>query len=95
MIEYLYNAIRATAGNDITIAAELTNTSGEAIAEGCHLMLFDPEKKLIATIDGVCNEAEWSFTIPAELTKGLNGRYWYCICHYNTNLCFKQPIYLV
>lgn len=95
MIEYLYNAIRATAGQDITIAAELTNTSGEPIAEGCHIMLFDPDKNMIATIDGVCNGTEWSFTIPAEITEGKSGRYWYCICHYNTNLCFKEPIYLV
>lgn len=97
MIEYLYNAIRATAGQDITISAAITDDDGNILTEGCHIMFFDPDKELIATFDGEFNEEinEWSFTIPAETTEGLNGRYWYCICYFNANLCFKEPIYLV
>lgn len=95
MIEYLYDAIRATAGQDIKIYAELTDKDGNVYEEGCHLMLFNPEKELIVTVDGEIVENEWIFTIPAEITEGLKGRFWYCICHHNINLCFKEPIYLV
>lgn len=96
MIEYLYNAIRATAGSEIVVGAEITNDEGHYITEGCHFMLFDKDKELIATIDGTyLEEGNWEFTIPAETTEGLNGRYWYCMCYHNDHLCFKQPIYLV
>lgn len=97
MVEYLYNAIRATAGTNITISAEITNDAGTILTEGCHVMLFTPEKELMGAFDGEFNEEdnEWTFVIPKEETAGLNGRYWYCICYYNQNLCFKQPIYLV
>ena len=97
MVEYLYNAIRATAGQDITVAAEITNDDGIPLVEGCHIMLFNPEKEEIGTFNGTFDEEEmeWSFLIPAEATEGLGGRYWYCICYHSQNLCFKEPIYLV
>lgn len=37
----------------------------------------------------------WEFRVPAEITMGLKGRYWYSIMNSDSNLCFKQPIYLV
>lgn len=98
MIEYLYDAIRATAGQDITITAEITNDEGEQLTEACHLMLYGIDKEsLITTVNGEYFEedSEWRFTIPGEATKGLSGRYWYCICYHDINLCFKEPIYLV
>ena len=97
MIEYLYNCIRATSGQDIAIAAEITDTNGDVVTSMCHVMLYSPEEELIATHDGVYDEenSQWIFTIPAEATKGLQGRYWYCLCHHESNLCFKQPLYLV
>lgn len=96
MIEYLYNAIKADAGQPITIDAALTDDTGASLTEGCELHLFAPDREtMIIGVPGVCNGEEWTFTIPAETTKGLNGRYWYCIGYYDTSLCFKQPIYLV
>ncbi len=95
MIEYLYNAIRAAAGNDIAVTAVITDDSGAAITEGCSLMLHDKDKEMIAQFTGDYVNDEWLFTIPAEITRGLNGRYWYCIKHYDSNLCFMEPIYLV
>ena len=95
MIEYLYNAIRALAGQDITITAIVANEQGEPITEGCHIMLFNPDRELLATIDGTYKQdGEWDFTIPADTTEGLYGRYWYCICQHDKSLCFKEPIYL-
>lgn len=35
MIEYLYNAIRATTGDDITITADITDDNGKYIDSGC------------------------------------------------------------
>lgn len=93
-IEYLYDAIRATAGQDITISAVITDDNGEAITDACGLMFHDDEN-MLAKVDGELDGAEWIFTIPAEVTKGLTGRYWYCICRNETNLCFKTPLYLM
>lgn len=35
MIECLYNAIRATTGDDITITADITDDNGKYIDSGC------------------------------------------------------------
>lgn len=94
MIEYLYNAVRATAGEDITIAADITDDSGEDIKEACHIMLYD-DLQLLGMYNGIYNGEVWEFTIPANITSGRIGRYWYCICVNNNSLCFKQPIYLI
>ena len=94
MIEYLYDAIRATAGENIIIAAKITDENGENITSNCHVTLYD-DLMLLATIDGVFDGKEWEFTIPADVTSGRAGRYWYCIYASNTSLCFKQPIYLI
>ena len=94
MIEYLYDAVRATAGENITLAAKITDDSGAVITENCHIMLFD-DLSLLGMFEGVLDGEEWSFTIPAEVTSGLIGRYWYCICAEYGSLCFKQPLYLI
>ena len=94
MIEYLYDAIRATAGTDITIAAEVEEDNGEtAELENYSLVLHINEKML--EFNGENAEGIWEFTIPAAATSGLNGRFWYCIKKNGTMLCFKQPIYLI
>lgn len=93
-LEYLYDAVKATAGQDICICAVITDDEGTALTEGCGLMLHDDEKMLIR-VDGVYNNDMWSFVIPPEATVGMKGRYWYCICQGDSNLCFKTPIYLI
>lgn len=93
MVEYIFNTIRATAGEEITISADITDNSGEAITENCSFLLFDDEEVLYTAL-GFLDEY-WSFTIPAEVTEGKNGRYWYCINHGDVSLCFKEPIYLL
>lgn len=96
MIEYLYDAIRAHAGNDITISAIVTDDEGKDITENVSLVLHDKDRKtMLAEFQGTFTEGEWLFLIPAEHTKGLNGRYWYCVTHKGSALCFKQPVYLV
>ena len=95
MIEYLYDAIRATAGEDIVITARITEPDGSAYTTGAHLNLYDDENTM-ATLEGTYSGDVWSFTIPADLTKGLAGRYWYCICNpSHTKMQFKAPLYLV
>jgi hypothetical protein len=97
MIEYLFDAIRATTGQDIHIAAEITDDNGIVLTEGCYINLFSPDKEYIASFDGEYNEenGEWIFTIPAEATEGLVGRYFYCIAYNGQSLCFRAPLYLV
>lgn len=96
MIEYLYDAIRATANTDTEIGAYITDTNGNPIEEGCSLMLHNEKDEMIATIEGEYIEEEqtWIFIIPKDTTKNCAcKRYWYCICHEDSILCFKQPIY--
>lgn len=95
MIEYLHDAIRATAGQDICVCAKITDDDGELITNVCSLMLHDDDNMLVSAPGFLDEEGVWEFTIPAEATANLSGRFWYCICCDNTNLCFKQPIYLV
>lgn len=97
MIEYLYDAIRATAGSHIELAARITDEEGAQIPSGIHFMLFDKNpSQLLFTVDGTFNEDEeiWEFFIDSELTANMCGRYWYCICVDGNPLCFKQPFYL-
>lgn len=92
-IEYLYDAIRATSGEDITICAVITDEDGTNITENCHVMLYD-DLMLLATINGVYDGKEWEFNIPGNVTSGKAGRFWYCICTNDNSLSFKQPLYL-
>lgn len=96
MIEYLHNAIRATAGSDITVTAIVADND-TPITENCHIMLFDRDSVLLETLDGSydAENGVWYFTIPGELTKEKRGRHWYRICTPVESLCFKQPLYLV
>ncbi|MBE6782959.1 MAG: hypothetical protein E7536_02990 [Ruminococcaceae bacterium] len=94
MIEYLYDAIRATAGLDIAITANITDDEGAPITEGCSLMLSDDNTD-ITMATGYYDGEIWEFNIPASSTVGLSGRYWYCIYYNDNTLCFKKPIYLM
>lgn len=93
MIEYLANAIRATAGEEIVIVANIAE-DGVDVTSGCGFMLHISEDKVLH-IDGEYRDELWFFTIPAELTKGLKGRYSYCLCRDHNTLCFQEPIYLM
>lgn len=98
MIEYLYDTIRASAGDTITLTARVTDNDGNCVEEPCHIMIFDNDNMLfkvdgtLLSIDAL-EEKLWLFTIPSNKTAGLNGRYWYCVCCGETKLCFKHPIY--
>lgn len=94
MIEYIYDVIRATAGEDITISAKITEEDGTPITAGCAFRLYDDED-MLARVEGTLTGEVWSFTLPANKTDGLSGRYWYCFCKDNKTLCFKKPLYLV
>lgn len=96
MIEYLYDAIRAVAGQEIVISAVITDANGVPVDEVCGFMLHDDKGADIGMVHGeYLGEGMWQFTLPASLTLGLKGRHWYCIQHKGNNLCFKQPIYLL
>lgn len=94
MVEYLYNCIRATAGQDATIIANIAE-NGEDITAGMTMMLHDADKAMIINVDGVYADGLWHFTIPADATKGRQGKHWYCLQRDGINVCFHEPIYLV
>ena len=98
MIEYLYNGIRAHAGNDLVISAIVTNEAGEEVTSGVLLVLHDKDRKtMLYAVEGTYSEEtkEIAFVIPKDITEGKNGRYWYCFTQDGNALCFKEPIYLV
>lgn len=96
MIEYLYDCIRATNGEDVEICAIIEDDSGTAVTEGCGLRLFnDTVETMLYRAEGVYSNDMWTFVLPADITEGLKGRYWYCFCQGDRTLCFKQPIYFV
>lgn len=96
MVEYLYNCIRATNGENVEICAIIEDDTGTAVTEGCGLRLYcDKGETMVHKADGVYNGEMWTFVIPGDVTEGLVGRYWYCFCQGDRTLCFKQPIYFV
>ena len=94
MIEYLYDCIRASAGQEILISAKLTNDDGSLITENCFLNLYDTNGDHFYKTAGTVANGLWIFSVPADVTEGFKGRYWYCIGHNGSSLCFKEPIYL-
>lgn len=92
MIEYIFDCIRATSGEEITIAAKLTNEDGSPITENCSL-IFSGEKEIYRATGLYMNDM-WMFSIPGAITEGLHGRYWYQVAHNNSSLNFKEPVYL-
>ena len=94
MVEYLYDAIRASAGDNVSLGAVIPDATGD---EDCVLRLYDDERNEFFVADGFFDTENeyWGFTIPSEITSTLHGRYWYCICDRGVKLQFKQPIYFV
>ena len=98
MVEYLYDCIRAVPSQDIVINAYITDDQENIITQNCKLVVYDKDaNKMLFMVEGVYlpESLNWEFTIPAENTNGLSGRYWYYIIQNESPLCFKQPIYFV
>lgn len=95
-IEYLYDMIIAKCGEEVVIAAEITDEEEEEITQGCKFALYD-DSDIVYTANGVYdeNEEEWTFVIPISVSVGLKGHYAYAITHEAQSLQFKQPIYFI
>ena len=94
MIEYLYDCVKAVAGEDINICAQITDVDGTDITSGCSLLLIDTDFSTIAEYAGTYADGAWTFIIPADITKGMTGRYWYRIKFNDNSICFAAPIYM-
>lgn len=96
MIETIGSTVKAVAGQPIGLSAQIIDEAGDSITENIRLLLHDEEKELFAVNGLYLAEFDlWQFEIPANITEGLKGKYWYCIQYDKNNLCFKQPLYLV
>ena len=94
MTEFLYNAIKAVAGEDINIGAQITDVDGNNTTSECSIVFIDKDFSTIGEYDGVYSDGAWTFTIPAEVTKGFEGRYWYRIKFKDESLSCAAPIYM-
>ena len=95
-IEYLYDMVKATGGEDILITALITENDETAEAAGFHL--YDQELTEIGYSQGQLDEngLYFEFLVPGEVTKHLKGRYFYTICDGSGgSRCFYQPILIV
>lgn len=96
MIDTIGNIIKAVAGQPIGLSAQVIDETGDSITKNIRLCLYDDDKLLYCADGLYLPEFDlWQFEIPAEITEGLEGRYWYCFQYDGNNLCFKNPIYLV
>lgn len=95
MIEYLYDAIRASSGQPIEVSTKLKNEEGAPIETACELHLFNDEEMIAAAPGTHLGDGVWKFIIAAEATEGRTGRHWYCIGNDGKSLCFKKPLYLM
>ena len=96
MIEYIYDVIRASSGQPITIAATLTKEDDTPITTPCYLSIYDENEERIVAIEGTHKgEGAWQFDVSAELTEGHKGKHWYCIGNDGASLCFRKPLYLI
>lgn len=98
MVEYLYNAVMATSGDEVVINAYITNENEELITENCNLVIYDgTTNEVIVIVNGLYDtEASvWDFVVSQEITTGLYGRFMYNIEYEGDALSFKQPIYFV
>lgn len=94
MIEYLYDTIRAVAGQEMAINAVVVDENQDLIKNDCNFVLHIDDTTMVMTpgeYEG--STGIWTFNVPASATVGLKGRYWYCIQHNNSNMCFMTPIY--
>ena len=94
MTEILYNAIKAVAGEDINILAEITDVNNNNITSGCSMVFLGKDHSIIGEYDGTYKNGEWTFNIPAAVTTDLKGRYWYSIKFDGGALSFAAPIYM-
>lgn len=94
MVELLYNAVRAVGGEDINIIADITDADGKDITSGCSLSFYDKNQELLGEFQGRFTNDAWVFTIPADITQGKLGRYWYRISYNGASLSFAEPIYI-
>lgn len=96
MVEYLYDAIRATAGRDISIVARVLDEFGNEVKGDVIFTLYDKDsRESLIEVAATHGGDSFIFAIAADSTKNLKGRYWYSIKHNDEQLCFLQPIYLV
>lgn len=97
MIEVLYDAIKAVAGQEIDVTVAITEMNIDS-NDTCAMVIHAPDgEAMIAQSKGRYIEEldMWQFTFPASATAGLEGRYWYCVQCNGDNVCFKQPLYLI
>ena len=90
MIEYLYDAIKAS-GKDVTVAAIIRDDEGNNITDSCYFCLYNENDEELIKVYGTFNGEQWEFTVSLE---GLDGRYFYTIGRNGEDLCFKTPFYV-
>lgn len=96
MIEYLYDAVRTSDGEDMAITATIRDNDGTTITDGCALRIFDEDGALIEEVGGTYYTDvgiwEFKFTFP---THKARARYFYTIAHNGEDINFKARIYVV
>lgn len=91
MVEYIYDVIRVSAGDDVVINADIYNEMGSSTLE----VLDDDNNVLISVVGEQQEEELVTFTIAGAETAQMDGRYWYIVKDAREKLIFRKPIYVL
>lgn len=88
MIEFIYDAIRLSYGEEIILQVRLYDDNDEEITEGNAVLEIGNKE-----ISGYYDDESWNFLIPSSI--GLKGRQFYRVVCDNVVFNFDAPIYFV
>lgn len=93
MVEYFYDYIKVTAGEENILCAFIQEQDGTAITTNCDFTLFDNFGNMLFEVQGEYVEemGYWMFAVPAI---DEPGRYYYTIGNDGVDLNYKTPYYV-
>lgn len=93
-IMHLRDIKQAASGQDVTIDVYMSDENGEHIISESVVELWDGNNMLYKG-NGKHNGTWWTFTIPADVTIALHGRYYYAICNAEFAIHDITPIIII
>lgn len=93
MVEYFYDYIKVSAGEENILCAFIQEQDGTAITTNCDFTLFDNFGNMLFEVQGEYVEemGYWMFAVPAI---DEPGRYYYTIGNDGVDLNYKTPYYV-
>ena len=91
---YLHDVKQAASGQDVNINVYMTDENGAHITSDSFIELWNGVLMLYKG-KGEYNGTYWTFTIPADVTMVLHGRYYYAICNEEHDINDITTLYII